>query len=158
MVHHEWSLPDGASAPSRRLAAALREARIASAEQTGVVVELREAEIARLDILHEMLAPLFAEVPTGIELFDPGVSGGETPRLWVDAVAHVAMGRDRRTYRFLQDTRSGRKVRAETADVREMAEAVTRYVAQRLVERERTLSGDPPEPAAEAAWRPPRRR
>ena len=27
--------------------------------------------------------------------------------LWIDMIAHVAMGRDRRTYRFVQDTQNG---------------------------------------------------
>ena len=51
--------------------------------------------------------------PTEVDLFDRGISRGEQPRLWIDAVAHVAMGRDKRTYRFLQDTRYGRKMLAE---------------------------------------------
>ena len=77
-----------------------------------------------------------------IDLFDRGISRGETPRLWIDVIAHVAMGRDKRQYRFLQDTRYGRKVLAETADADEMVEAITRYVATRLIERERALSAD----------------
>lgn len=50
------------------------------------------------------------------------------------------MGRDKRIYRFVQDTRYGRKVLAETGNVVEMVDAVTRYLAQRLVERERALA------------------
>jgi len=57
-------------------------------------------------------------------------------------IAHVVMGRDKRIYRFLQDTRYGRRVLAESGDIPEMAAAVTRYVARRLVERERVLEGD----------------
>jgi predicted nucleic acid-binding protein len=56
-------------------------------------------------------------------------------RLWVDMVAHVAMGRDKRTYRFLQDTVHGRRVLAESTDVEPIVEAVTRYVARRIVAR-----------------------
>jgi len=33
--------------------------------------------------------------------------------LWIDAIAHVVMGRDKRHYRFMHDTRYGRKVLAE---------------------------------------------
>jgi hypothetical protein len=57
-------------------------------------------------------------------------------------IAHVVMGRDKRIYRFLQDTRYGRRVLAESGDIAEMAAAVTKYVARRLVERERLLEGD----------------
>ncbi len=123
----------------QRLKDALRRARIDAAERTGVVVDLHDAEVARLELLNEALDPLFAEIPAEIDLFDRGISRGETPRLWIDAIAHVAMGRDKRIYRFLQDTRYGRKVLAESVSIPEVAEAVTKYVAQRLIERERAL-------------------
>jgi hypothetical protein len=55
-------------------------------------------------------------------------------------LAHVAMGRDKRVYRFLQDTRYGRRVIAESVEAAEIAEAVTRYIARRMVERERMLA------------------
>ena len=95
------------------------------AERTGVVVDLHDAEVARLELLNEALDPVFEEMPADIDLFDRGISRGETPRLWIDAIAHVAMGRDKRDYRFLQDTRYGRKVLAETGNVADMVDAVT---------------------------------
>lgn len=101
-------------APPIRLRDALRKARIEAADRTGVVVDLRDAEVARLEILNEALDPLFAQVPEQIDLFDRGISQGETPRLWIDVVAHVVMGRDKRIYRFVQDTRFGRIVLAES--------------------------------------------
>jgi hypothetical protein len=122
-----------------RLKEALRKARVDQAERTGVVVDLHDAEVARLEILNEALDPLFEEIPAEIDLFDRGISRGETPRLWIDAIAHVGMGRDKRLYRFLQDTRYGRKVLAESVNVAEMADAITKYVAQRMIERERAL-------------------
>ena len=51
-----------------------------------------------------------------------------------------AMGRDKRIYRFVQDTRYGRKVLAETVNIPEIVDAVTKYVAQRMIERERALA------------------
>src|SRR5579872_5764428 len=104
---------------------ALRKARIEAADRTGVVVDLRDAEVARLEILNEALDPLFAQVPETIDLFERGISNGETPRLWIDVVAHVVMGRDKRIYRFLQDTRYGRIVLAESHDVPVIVDAVT---------------------------------
>src|SRR6476659_11317189 len=83
-----------------RLRDALRQARIEAAERTSVVVDLRDAEVARLEILNEALDPIFAEIPPEIDLFDRGISRGDTPRLWLDAVAHVMMGRDKRVYRL----------------------------------------------------------
>jgi hypothetical protein len=120
----------------------VHEARIEAAERSGVVVDMRDADIARLELLNEALDPLFKEIPDDVELFDRGVSKGDVPRLWIDVVSHVEMGRDKRQYRFVQDTRYGRAVLAESYEVPALAEAVTRYVARRLVERERALSDD----------------
>ena len=140
-----------------RLRDALRRARIEAADRTGVVVELRDAEVARLEILNEALDPLFAQVPERVDMFDRGVSQGETPRLWIDVVAHVVMGRDKRIYRFVQDTRFGRIVIAESHDVPVIVDAVTGYVARRMIEREHAMVATPAaaEPAVE---KKPRRR
>jgi hypothetical protein len=157
-----WGRRKQAPAPkpdekSSQLRDALRQARIESAERTGVIVDLRDAEIARLEILNEALDPLFAEIPVTIEMFDRGISRGEPPRLWVDVIAHVDMGRDKRTYRFMQDSRYGRTILAESPVVGEMVEAVTKYVARRMIERERALAADGP-PALEPARDPRSRR
>ncbi len=125
----------------QRLKEALRKARVDEAERTGIVVDLHDAEVARLELLFEAVEPLFKEIPPDVDLFDPGISRGETPRLWIDAIAHVGMGRDKRIYRFVQDTRYGRKVLIETLHIPEVVQAVTKYLAQRLVERERALAG-----------------
>src|SRR5262245_1835305 len=130
------------SVPAPRLKEAVRQARIDLAERTAVVVDLRNAEITRLELLNEALDPVFTEIPADIELFDRGVTSGDPPRLWIDMIAHVVMGRDKRTYRFVQDTRYGRRVLAESGEIAEMTTAVTNYVARRLVERERLLEGD----------------
>ena len=122
-----------------RLRDALRQARIEAADRTGVVVDLRDAEVARLEILNEALDPLFAQIPAEIDMFDRGISQGDTPRLWIDVVAHVMMGRDKRIYRFVQDTRFGRTVIAESHEVAKIVEAVTDYVARRMIEREHAL-------------------
>jgi len=134
--------PPGATQPVR-LRDALRKARIEAADRTGVVVDLRDAEVARLEILNEALDPLFAQVPEQVDLFDRGISQGETPRLWVDVVAYVVMGRDKRIYRLVQDTRFGRKVLAESHDVPVIVGAVTDYIARRMVEREQALAAQP---------------
>lgn len=126
-----------------RLRDALRRARIEAADRTGVVVDLRDAEVARLEILNEALDPLFVQIPSQVDLFDRGISQGDTPRLWVDVVAHVLMGRDKRIYRFVQDTRFGRIVLAESHEVAAIVAAVTDYVARRMIEREHALVATP---------------
>src|SRR5262244_160473 len=146
-----------ATASGHPLKDAVREARIEAAERSGVVVDLRDADVARLELLNEALDPLFKEIPDNIELFDRGVSKGDVPRLWIDVVAHVEMGRDKRQYRFMQDTRYGRAVLAESYEVPALVQAITRYVARRMVERERALSEDAPRGVAQSALRRYRR-
>jgi hypothetical protein len=134
--------PPGAEEHPPRLKDAIREARIESAERAGVVVDLRDAELARLELLDEALDPLFADIPADVDLFDRGISHGDTPRLWIDVLAHISMGRDKRLYRFVQDSRFGRKVLAESFEPAEIVDAVMHYVARRMVEREQALAED----------------
>src|SRR6185503_10026992 len=138
--------PDELAAPAAPAPAplkdAVREARIEAAERSAVVVDLRDADVARLELLNDALDPVFAEIPKDADLFDRGLSRGDVPRLWIDVIAHVEMGRDKRQYRFVQDTRYGRAVLAESYDVADIGRAVTRYVARRMVERERALADD----------------
>jgi len=133
---------NGPSSNVRNLTDAIRKVRVAESERTDVVVELREAERARLDMLADELRGVFAEVPSGDEQFIFHVSTGTQPRLWIDMTSLVVMGRDRRTYRFVKDTRLGRTVILETADIDDMADCVTQYVAERIIERERAMEGD----------------
>ena len=130
------------STPPPSLREALRRARAASAEKSGVLVELRTAELARLDLLKEKLEPVFAQVPQGVDLFDAAILPGDPARLFVDVLGFVEMGRDKRTYRFFHDTRYGRRLIAETENLNEMAQAITDYVANRIVEREKALISD----------------
>jgi hypothetical protein len=130
------------AAQIRKLSDAIREVKNAAADREDVVVELREATRVRLQLLAAELAPVFAEVPADVDCFDFTISSGLQPRLWIDAVSHVAMGRDRRTYRFVKDTRNGRVVLAESPKMQIVADRVTRYVAERIVEREQMLEGD----------------
>ena len=124
------------------LQAAIRRARVESAEQSQAVADLREAEVARLELLLEAIRPVLDQTPEGVELFDPGIAYGERPRLFLDMIGFVDMGHDRRTYRFFQDTRHGRVLIAESALVERIVAAMTNYIARRLVEREQALASD----------------
>ena len=137
--------PDAAASEAEpgSLKAAVRQSRIEAAERSAVVVDLRDAELARLELVNEALDPLFKEIPPAVELFDRGISQGDVPRLWIDAIAHVVMGRDKRRYRFVQDTRYGRKVLAESTEIADIVKAVTHYVALRLIERDKALAAAP---------------
>jgi hypothetical protein len=133
--------------PASPLLSAMRVARIEAAERSGVVVDLHDAQLARLEILNEELDRVFAEIAANIDLFDRGLSHGDPPRLWIDMVAHIVMGPDKRLYRFVQDTRLGRRTLAESPHAEVIVKAVTGYVARRIIERERALAADAAEPA-----------
>ena len=126
----------------RRLSDIVRDARIAAAERADAAANLRDADRARLELLAEELKPVFDDVPRDDDQFDFFLSSGERPRMLIDAIAHVQMGNDLRTYRFLRDTRHGREVIVETADMAEVADSVCRYVAERIVQRRRFLDSD----------------
>ena len=124
------------------LQASLRRARIESAEQFDGICDLRNAEGARLDILRERVAPIIDEARRHADMFDLALSHGERPRLFIDMLAFVEMARDRRAYRFVQDSKHGRMLMAEGEDVDAITRAIADYVARRLVEREKALVAD----------------
>ncbi len=128
---------------ARDLRDAVREVKNAFADRDDVVVELREASKVRLELLAQELEPVFKQVPAEEPHFDFAVSSGLQPRLWIDATAHVEMGRDKRSYRFVRDTRLGRVVLAESHDIKPVADQVTVYIAERMVERQRLLEEAP---------------
>lgn len=143
----------------RRLSAAILEVKTALADREDVVHEIRDLQRSRLELLKEELADVIEDAPDDGS-FDFAISSGEQPRLWVDAVAHVSIARDRRSYRFLRETRAGRVVIAESGEVEPVATAVTRYVAERIVERRRLLEDETVDTAQkpqEAAKEAPRR-
>jgi hypothetical protein len=130
------------SLDASKLSDAIRDVKNGFADRDDVVVDMREAHRMRLELMAVELAPVFADVPSDMDNFDFAISSGLQPRLWVDAVSHVAMGRDRRTYRFVRDTRLGRVVLAESTNMKVVADQVTRYVAERIVERQRMMDGE----------------
>ncbi|WP_417416390.1 hypothetical protein [Hoeflea sp.] len=129
-------------ANDRRLSDIVRDVKIAAADRTDVVVDMRDADRARLELLAEEIRPVLADIDPADDRFDFGLSKGLQPRLWIDAVAHVHMGHDRRVFRFVRDTRLGREILSDTSDMTATADAVSRYIAERVIERERIMAGD----------------
>ncbi len=132
---------------------AMRRARFDDAERSGAVADLRAARLGRLDVLREALEPLIAQIPAGVECFDIGIMPGANPRLFLDMIGFVEMGRDPRVYQFLQDTRHGRVKLAESETVSVIVEAATLYVARRLLERDKALAADANRGGSETAPR-----
>lgn len=126
----------------RSLRDSIRKVRVAEMERTDVVVSLQESEKARLELLSEELIDVFKEVPEDDDQFAFQIVPGTQPRLWIDMTSHVLMGRDRHSYRFVKETRLGRMVLLETADIDDMADCITEYIAERIIEKERALEAD----------------
>lgn len=121
---------------------AIREVRIAHSDRNDVIVDLKEAEQARLELLAEAIEGVVEDLPQDADQLLLGILPGQTPRYWVDATSFVYMARDKRHYVFAKDTRLGRTTLAESTSVDVIADAVTRYVAERIVEREQAIEAD----------------
>lgn len=121
---------------------AVADVRAAQAHRDDVIVDLAAAERARLEHLADLLQPVFDAVPERDEQFSFAVLPGEIPRLWVDATSFVTLARDKQTYRFVKDTRLGRTILAEGRSAEAVGDAVTHYVAERILERERGIEAD----------------
>ncbi|SHM32023.1 hypothetical protein [Roseibium suaedae] len=126
----------------RSLREAIRKVQIGEVERSDVVVELQDTERARLEMLAEEMKDVFKEIPEDDDQFSLQIAAGSLPRLWIDVTSHVVVGGDRRTYRFLKDTRLGRVVILETPEIDDMADCLTEYIAERILEREKALEGD----------------
>ena len=122
------------------LKAAIQKARIEDAERSDLAADLRAAEFSRLEMLYKLLVPVFSQLPKEADMFNHGLVPGERPRIYIDMVAFIEMSRDRRTYRFLLDTLSGRQLLGENDDAAVMAEAITNYIGRRIVERDKALA------------------
>jgi hypothetical protein len=130
-----------AVAPTRiedgRLKEDLRQARLLEAAHFDAVRDLRDAKTLRLQLLKDELQPQVQALPGAAELFDLALITGEPPRLWIDLITFVQMDPDPRTFRLLQDRQDNRELLFESSDLGEMAAAVRRHMAHRLIARER---------------------
>lgn len=124
------------------LAEAMERVRDDKANRDDVVVEMKQASQARLELLAQALQPVFQEIPEDNDQFEFALTNGENARLWIDMTSFVRMGRDRRVFEFIKDTRMGRTMLGETVERDTMVKIVTNYVAERLIEREQMIEGE----------------
>ena len=129
------------------LKAALRRARLTESVHFDAVLEIRDAETLRLQVLKDDLAPIIATYPDAAALFDLALFAGDPPRLWIDLVTSVTMGGNGRTFCLIQDTQAGRETLFETTDRAEMTARLKQHIAHRLVARERVMAVPPRQPA-----------
>ena len=153
-IYPSASVPEAHLSGEERLKAAIRNAKTAQADRLDSITDIRETDIARLELLLQDLQPVFDAVPATDEQWDFCLNKGMQPRLWLDASAFIMIARDRRSYRFVRDTRLGRIILADNKDIKVISEAVTRYIASRILERERLMddwTSDVPVAAQQAA-------
>lgn len=124
------------------LAEAMERVRNDQASRDDVVVDLREASRTRLEMLAQDLQSLFQDLPDDNDQFEFALTNGEPPRLWIDMTSFVRMGRDKRTYEFIKDTRMGRSVLGRSDDRERIGRMISNYVAERVLERERMIEGE----------------
>ena len=146
--------PSGLRRDGPDLAAAVRAARAEAAVRSDSIASTRTLALARLQVLQDALAPVLAQVPATVDLFDTGIMPGEPPRFFIDMIAFVEMTRDHRTYRLYQDRRHGRVMLGEADTLDGALDAVTAYIARRLVERDRALASDEAVPLRPSPRRP----
>lgn len=124
------------------LADAMERVRDDQASRDDVVVEMKQAGKARLELLAQDLQPVFKDIPDDNDQFEFALTNGEPSRLWIDMTSFVRMGREKRSYEFVKDTRMGRTILGKSEDRERMARIVTNYVAERMLERERMIEGE----------------
>lgn len=122
------------------LSGALRQARLAEAAHFEAVLDIRDAQTLRLQVLKDDLAPIVASSSAATSFIDLALVPGDPPRLWVDLITSVVMAPDPRTYRLVQDSPAGRQTLFETAERAEMVQHVTQHIAHRVIAREREMT------------------
>lgn len=128
-----------ANMPVSLLKEAIREVRVASAERAESAADVAEVSRLKLEMLAEHLEETFEESTRYDDLFDNAISAGKSPKLFIDTIAHVAMARDQKTYRLIRTSRQGRIILEESKELETISRAVTRYMAERIVERQKLL-------------------
>lgn len=123
------------------LSGALRQARLSEAAHFEAVLDIRDAQTLRLQVLKDELVPVVKSNPDAASFVDLALVPGDPPRLWIDLITQIVMAPDPRTYRLVQDTPGGRQTLLETGDRKEMVEKVQQHVAHRMVAREREKVG-----------------
>jgi hypothetical protein len=120
---------------------AIHLARIQEAEDLDNSVDRRSTEMARLEVLHAAVEPVFDDIHFDDDRFALALVPSKPARLWIDIMTYVAMDNSGEVYRMIRNEGTGRRVLVETDDVGVMAGRITEYVARQIVMREREASG-----------------
>jgi hypothetical protein len=110
---------------------------LAEAAHFEAVLDIRDAQTLRLQVLKDELAPVIMANAEAASFVDLALVPGDPPRLWIDLITAIVMAPDPRTYRMVQDRPGGRQTLLESSDRQEMVEGVKQHIAHRMVARER---------------------
>jgi hypothetical protein len=135
-------------AASRSLREAIHKARLEEAEQLDHSADLRDGEIARLELLKAELEAVFADIPSHDDRFSLTLVPSRPARLWIDLFTYAAIEEGAGAYLFVRNSENGRRTLFSSNNVAEIADRITRYMAREIVRRER-LEGalaEPPRP------------
>ena len=128
-------------APATSLREAIHLARVQEAEDLDKSVDRRSVEMARLEVLHASVEPVFDDIPFEDDRFALSLVPSNPARLWIDIMTYVTMDTSGEIYRMIRNEGTGRRVLVETDDVGVMAGRITEYVAHEIVARERDAIG-----------------
>ncbi|MFZ2017496.1 MAG: hypothetical protein WAU90_02325, partial [Methyloceanibacter sp.] len=124
-------------AASRSLREAVRKARLDEAEQLDRTADVRDGEIARLELLKAELEIVFSELPSHDDRFNLVLVPSRPARLWIDLFTYAAIDEGSGAYLFVRNSENGRRTLFSSTNVAEMADRVTSYMAREIVRRER---------------------
>ena len=124
-------------AASRSLREAIRKARLDEAEQLDRTADLRDGEIARLELLKSELETVFSELPSHDDRFNLALVPSRPARLWIDLFTYAAIDEGSGSYLFVRNSENGRRTLFSSTNVADMADRITRYMAREIVRRER---------------------
>ncbi len=116
---------------------ALREARRAEAAHRDALQNVSDAKALRLIDLQERLIQTLPDNDNIRRLLELRLEPGEEPRLFIDLVTSVSIDPDAHTFRLVQDRDSRRDTLLETGNAADMCRHILKYVAHRLIARER---------------------
>jgi hypothetical protein len=128
-------------ATTRSLHEAIRKARVEEAYRLDEAADLRDGEIARLELMKTELQSVFAELPANDDRFTLSLVPSRPARLWVDLFTYVAIDETSGAYLFIRNSESGRRTLYSAASVGDMADRITTYMAREIVRRERLEAG-----------------
>ena len=128
-------------ADHRQFEQALKQARLAEAAQLEAVLNVKDARSMRLLALRDAVVPHLAAHPAGAGLVDLAIQQGEVPRLWLDLISSVVIAPDTRNFRLEQERDTIREVLYETDNLDDMKVHVLRYLAHRVIAKEKQAAG-----------------